>query len=93
MPDGIDLKGMRIGINGEEAPVGQAFAHLDTTISSALYSSETGQPLATLGTTALGTVVPLEKGPGSDEFFLTFDALGANPFSRPPSVLSDTPVM
>ena len=91
VPDGIDLKGMRIGINGEEAPVGQAFAHLDTTISSALYSSETGQPLATLGTTALGTVVPLEKGPDSDEFFLTFDQLGTNTFSRPPTATPPAP--
>jgi hypothetical protein len=91
-PDGIDLKGMRIGLNGEEAPVGQAFANLDTTISSTLYSAETGQPLATLGAGALGTVVPLEKGPDSDEFFLTFDQLGTNTYSRPAPAMPPAPV-
>jgi len=29
-------------------------------------------------------VLPLEKGPDEDEFFLTFDTLGANSFNRPP---------
>jgi hypothetical protein len=79
-PDNIDLEGMRIGLNGAEAPVGQAFANVDTLISAGLYSAETGQPLATLG-----AVIPLEKGPIADEFFLTFDRLGANSFARPPT--------
>ena len=78
-PDGIDLEGIRIGINGIEAPVGQAFANVDTIISSALYDSETGQPIA-----SLGSVIPLQKGPIDDEFFLTFDRLGGNSFNRPP---------
>jgi len=77
-PNGIDVEGIRIGINGQEAPVGQAFANLDTAISSASYDSVTGQTLM-----QLGTVVPLELGPDSDEFFLTFDALGGNTFARP----------
>ena len=32
----------------------------------------------------LGTVLPLEKGPDEDEFFLTFDTIGTNIFNRPP---------
>ena len=32
----------------------------------------------------LGTVLPLEKGPDEDEFFLTFDRIGTNIFNRPP---------
>jgi hypothetical protein len=32
----------------------------------------------------LGTVVPLEKGPEADEFFLTFDAVGGLAYARPP---------
>jgi hypothetical protein len=78
-PDGIDLRGIRIGINGAEAPVGQSFARLDTSIGNGAYDPALGQLLADLG-----TVVPLEKGPDSDEFFLTFDVLGANSFDRPP---------
>jgi Concanavalin A-like lectin/glucanases superfamily len=81
MPDGIDVQGIRIGINGAEAPVGQAFAHVNTTIASTAYSPDTGQPLVTAG--ALGAVLPLEKGPNADEFFLTFDKLGSHTFARP----------
>ena len=77
-PEGIDLEGIRIGLNGGEAPVGQAFANVDTVISSALYDAETGQEI-----TGLGTVIPLQKGPTADEFFLTFDRLGAASFNRP----------
>jgi mono/diheme cytochrome c family protein len=77
-PDNIDLEGMRIGLNGAEAPVGQAFGRIDTVISSTLYDAATGQPLSNLG-----AVIPLEKGPDSDEFFLTFDRLQANTYNRP----------
>jgi hypothetical protein len=91
-PNGIPLSHIRIAVNGAEAPVGQAFARIDTTISSATYSPETGQPLATLG-----TIVPLEKGPDADEFFLTFDRIGGNTFARapaatpPPAAAQDLP--
>lgn len=77
-PDGIDMEGVRIGLNGAEAPVGQAFAGMDTAITSADYDPATGQPLS-----LLGAVIPLEKGPDADEFFLTFDRLAANTFNRP----------
>ncbi|HEX5419771.1 MAG TPA: LamG domain-containing protein [Gammaproteobacteria bacterium] len=77
-PDGIALKGIRIGINGAEAPVGQSFAHIDTVITSAAYDSARGEPLSNLG-----AVVPLEKGPDSDEFFLSFDQLGSHTYARP----------
>jgi hypothetical protein len=77
-PSGIPLRGMRIGLNGAEAHVGQSFANLDTQIDSTVYTAAAGQSL-----TSLGAVVPLEKGPDEDEFFLTFDALGANTYARP----------
>ncbi len=66
----IDIQGMRIGINGKEARTGQAFANIDVTIDSS-YSSATGQELS-----PLGTIVALEKGSATDEFFLTFERLG-----------------
>jgi hypothetical protein len=86
-PDGIDLEGLRVGLNGAEAPVGQSFAKLDTAITSALYTAEAGQLLANLG-----GVLPLEKGPNDDEFFLTFDRLGANSFNRPAPSIPPAPV-
>lgn len=72
-PDNIPIAGMRIGINGKEAVVGQAYSNLDTVITSAAYDPATGQILSDLG-----TVIALEKGPDLDEFFLTFEVLGNN---------------
>ena len=71
-PDNIPVRGMRIGINGREAPVGQAYRNLDITLNSTDYTS-TGQPLSNLG-----TIIALEKGPDADEFFLTFEQMGSN---------------
>ena len=67
----IPIQGMRIGINGREAPVGQAYANLNAQLS------EIRQPLSLLGTT-----VTLEKGPSADEFFLTFDRIGQFTYVR-----------
>ncbi|MDX1697783.1 MAG: LamG domain-containing protein, partial [Thiohalobacterales bacterium] len=70
-PDGIPVAGMRIGINGAEASVGQAWTNVDTTISSSLYTPGTGQPLS-----SVGSVLPVDMGPSLDEFFLTFEVFG-----------------
>ena len=45
---------------------------VDTIITDANYGPH-GQPLSTVG-----TIIGLEKGPASDEFYLTFDALGTH---------------
>jgi hypothetical protein len=71
MPGSIPLKGMRIGINGAEPHVGQAYRLMDTVIADANYSAATGQTLSTVG-----TIIGLEQGPTSDEFYLCFDTLG-----------------
>ena len=76
-PEGIPMQGMRIAMNGQEAPVGQSYANIDQTLSASLFQ-ELGQPLS-----VLGAVLPLEKGPDDDEFFLTFDRLAAASFNRP----------
>jgi hypothetical protein len=81
------MAGLRIGLNGREVTVGQAFANLDTTITDAIYNIEGVQQLSSIGTT-----IPLEKGPTLDEFFLTFELLGtatnvvveADPAAPPP---------
>jgi hypothetical protein len=36
-------------------------------------------------------VLPLEKGPDEDEFFLTFDTMGSNTFNRPPPPVPSAP--
>lgn len=70
-PGNIPITGVRIGINGAEAKVGQAYIPLDVTVTSANYNSATGQLLSNLG-----TVIALEKGPDADLFFLSFERIG-----------------
>ncbi len=76
-PEGIPIQGIRVGMNGREVSVGQTYANMDDTLSAALFV-ELGQPLSTLG-----AVLPLETGPDTDEFFLTFDRLAGSSFTRP----------
>ncbi len=66
----VPIQGMSIGINGKEAVVGQAYRNMDTVIDS---NSDllNGTRLSTLG-----TVIASEKGPDTDEFFLTFEVIG-----------------
>ncbi len=71
-PGTIPLEGMRIGINGREATVGQAYQNLDMQITDTAYDFQGRQYLS-----ELGTIIPLEKGPDQDEFFLTFERLGS----------------
>jgi hypothetical protein len=73
VPDSIPLRGMRIGVDGAEVGVSQAYKNLNTSLGvpNGYNVTSNQQVLSTLG-----TVVPLEKGPDGDEFFLTFEALG-----------------
>ena len=71
-PGSIPVAGIRIGVNGAEAHVGQAYRTLDTVVNDSNYAPG-GQRLSNIG-----TVIALEKGPEADEFFLTFDVLGNN---------------
>ena len=93
-PGSFPMAGIRIGLNGREIGVGQAFANIDTTITDADYTVEGRQLLSDLG-----TIIPLEKGPTLDEFFLTFEQLGSEtnvvveadppPAAPPPDVPRD----
>lgn len=69
----IPLKGVRIGVNGAEASVGQAYIPLDATIGGSAYTAGSGQLLS-----ETGTVIGLQKGPLQDLFFLTFEQIGTN---------------
>lgn len=71
--DNITIQGMRIGINGREAAVGQVFQNLDIHIQPDKYVAGEGQALS-----RLGTIIALEKGADNDEFFLTFETLGTH---------------
>jgi hypothetical protein len=66
----IPVQGMRIGINGTIPLVGQAYSPLNTSITAAGYTAS-GEVLSTVG-----TVIGLESGPATDQFFLQFDVLG-----------------
>jgi hypothetical protein len=69
----IPIKGIRIGVNGSEAKVGQTYIPLNTTVGGANYTAAKGQLLS-----SVGAVIGLEKGPVADEFFLTFEQIGTN---------------
>ncbi len=86
-PTAVNLKGMRIGINGKEAFAGQAYANLDFTVDGS-YDPVFGQQMSTLG-----TVIALEKGATSDEFFLTFEEIGGavNAFNDPQPAAPNPP--
>ncbi len=82
VPDGIAIEGMRIGINGAEAEVGQAWSRLSTTLNGAEYTG-TGQQLS-----PQGTIIGVKNGVDADEFFLTFDRIGSSTYARtPPAVV------
>lgn len=92
VPSGdINIRGMRIGINGKESAVSQAFANIDVTINAENYNAATGVPLSTNPT---GTLIALEDGQESDLFFLSFDAVGDRVFERPgdPDGIPSAPV-
>jgi hypothetical protein len=86
-PGSIVIKGMRIGVNGAEAQSGQAYANVNTTVTDASYSAQTGQLLS-----EVGTVIGLQKGPSADQFFLSFEQIGTQtnvrteptPVTQPP---------
>ncbi|MFC6439736.1 LamG domain-containing protein [Bowmanella sp. JS7-9] len=86
------LNGIRLGINGRELVAGQAFANVQQTLGQD-YTAGSGQFLS-----RLGTLVPVDKGVETDEFFLTFDKLGSHDYVRveadapqPVSVVDLTP--
>ncbi|TQV82723.1 LamG domain-containing protein [Exilibacterium tricleocarpae] len=86
-PNDIVLRGMRIGVNGAEAKVGQAFGKLDVRITNASYAELSRQPLS-----RLGAVIAKGIDVQTDEFFLTFDQLGLRQSNRPaegPVVIAD----
>lgn len=89
-PQNIPIQGLRIGINGAEVDKSQSYANMDDMLDY-LEFVELGQPLG-----SLGAVIPLERGPAGDEFFLTFDLLGTESYVRtddPPLVIIESDLL
>jgi hypothetical protein len=63
----FDVTGIRIGINGKLATVGQAYTNVSAVVSSSL--GDLSDPMS-----VIGTVIPLENGAMQDMFFLAFDS-------------------
>jgi hypothetical protein len=76
--DNIALEGMHLAMNGQEVKVGQSYANMMQTTDSSQNVELLGQPLS-----VLGAVIPLEKGPEDDQFFLTFDNINGALYDRP----------
>ena len=74
--NGLVLKGMRIGENGVEVKVGQAYSLLNLTLTGAGFDPTKGIG-AVVPLSPIGTVIELQKGPAYDQFFLTFEQLGS----------------
>lgn len=72
----IPIQGIRIGVNGREASLGQSFANIDFTVNASNYSPD-GVSLS-----SLGAIIAQEKGADEDVFFLTFDRIGTASYSR-----------
>ena len=87
-PTSIPVKGIRIGINGAIPQVGQAYIPLSTTVTAAGYTAQ-GEVLSNIG-----TVIALENGPLTDQFFLQFDQLGSetNVIAEPAPAPQPTPL-
>lgn len=76
----IQIQGLRIGLNGREAPTGQAYANMDITITDADYQAAENHwlRLSSLGIPVAGTIIQGDKVlPETDEFFLSFDRIGS----------------
>jgi hypothetical protein len=92
-PANIPISGIRIGVNGTIARVGQSYATVNATVGSPNYTFAGGQLLSNVG-----AVIASDKGADSDMFFLSFEQLGSNlhPFveptiSNPPMTADNTP--
>lgn len=72
-PSSFIIEGLRIAINGREAVAGQEFGHVRESIDTDNYTAGAGTVLA-----QRGAVIELEKGPESDEFFVTFEVLAGD---------------
>lgn len=85
----IVIEGLRIGVNGTEAAVGQAFGNINFTVTSDNYDASAG---VVLQETPSGTIVELQQGQAADQFFLSFDRIGSSVSTRAAPPVYQVPV-
>jgi hypothetical protein len=78
VPTGLEIKGIRIGINGQLAPAGQAYIAVNSTINARDYRAGNGPDSGQI-LYDRGTIVGRENGPDTDLFYLEFDKIGSAP--------------
>jgi len=83
----IPIAGISIGLNGLIPQVGQAYLPLNTTVNSTSYTSQ-GQVLS-----QVGTVIALQSGPLTDQFFLSFNQLGSAAHVTVPATVVPQPIL
>jgi cytochrome c553 len=86
VPANLQLSGIRLGVNGQLVPAGQAYTTVSATLGGSNYTAANGQLLSNLG-----TVVPVTLGPTSDLFFLSFDQFGSHVHAYVDPVVPYTP--
>ena len=78
-PLNFSMRGIRLGVNGQLAAVGQSFVNINESIDSDSFVqlnsqlANRGQPLS-----SQGTIIPLVTGAEQDVFFLSFDQINGN---------------
>ncbi len=73
MPSNVVVKGIRIGVNGQEAIAGQSYATLSAKLAAPAYKPAGGQLLS-----SVGAVIASNLGVDTDMFFLSFDQFGSS---------------
>ncbi len=86
-PSNLAISGMRIGMNGSIPTTGQSYATLNAMVGAPNFTAAAGQLLSNVG-----AVLPLNKGPASDMFFLSFDKFGSASHVYVEPVFTATPV-
>jgi len=103
-PINTTIRGLRIGVNGVEAPVGQVFLNMDKNITmsfgptdpkyvdliDSVQGTVDGQTTQ-IPVSATGTVIAQVNGPNAtppDQFYLTFEQLADQTDTRTPAVSS-----
>lgn len=77
-PDGFNIRGIYLGINGKLAETGQGYVNVNAVVNGVNYSSS-GQSLA-----SIGSIIALENGSDQDTFFLAFDEIDGQFDARTP---------
>ncbi|CAA0099156.1 Uncharacterised protein [BD1-7 clade bacterium] len=76
----VDIRGMRLGINGKLVGTGQAWNNIDTTVGDDNYTAS-GQPMSDIG-----SIIGMEISASQDMFFLAFDEMdGKTSVTTPPT--------